>query len=75
MGLGLLDGLFRSIRVAVLIFRTALGEMPVLAILTPQIATGTSEAQSEVAGDKMIKGRLFNRPNIYDRGFALNDRI
>lgn len=75
MGLGLFDGLFRSIRVAVLIFRTALGEMPVLTMFASQIATGTSEAQSEVAGDKMIKGRLFNRPNIYDRGFAINDRI
>ena len=75
MDLGLFDSLFRSIRVAVLIFRTALREMPVLAIFTPQVATCTGEAQPEMAWDEMIEGGLFNRPNINDRRFAINDRI
>jgi hypothetical protein len=49
--------------------------MPVLTMFAPQIATGTSEAQPGVTRDKMIKGCLFNRPNIYDRGFPINNGI
>ena len=75
MALSLLNDLFRSIRVAVLLFRTALGEMPVLTIFASEITTGTGDAQPEMAGKEMIERCLFYRTNINHRGFSINDCI
>jgi len=43
VALSLLNDLFRSIRVAVLFFTAALGEMPVLTIFASEITTGTGD--------------------------------
>jgi hypothetical protein len=49
--------------------------MPVLTILASEITTGTGDTQSEMAREKMIKRCFFNRTNIHNRGFPINDGI
>jgi hypothetical protein len=49
--------------------------MPVLAIFTPEIATGTGDTEPEMTWEEMIERRLFNGANIHHRGFPINDAI
>ena len=49
--------------------------MPVLAIFTPQVATGTGEAKPVVPRRKVIKGSLFNWSYINDSRFSIDERI
>jgi hypothetical protein len=49
--------------------------MPVLAIFAPEVATGTGDAQSEMAGKEVIDRCFFNGSNIHNRRFPINDAI
>jgi hypothetical protein len=49
--------------------------MPVLTIFASEITTGTGDTQPEMAGEEMIERGFFNRANIHNRGFPINDGI
>ena len=51
------------------------GEMPVLAMFAPQVATRTGKTQPKMAGDEMVERRFFNWANIYNRRFPINNGI
>jgi hypothetical protein len=63
------------IRVKIQFLKASLRKMPVLAIFAAEVTTGTGEAEPGVTGDEMIEGRFFNRANVNDSRFSIDDGI
>lgn len=55
--------------------KALLGEMPVLTMFASQVATRAGDAESKMAGNKMVKGCFFNRAYINDRRFTVNESV